>query len=62
MFALAGDGLWDEGTKLFTRNGIASGDWFGRSVYLSSDGPSLDMLEVMKRVREVVGRPTSFIG
>ena len=37
MFVLAGDGSWDEGTKLVPRNGIASGDQFGRSVVLSGD-------------------------
>ena len=34
MFILAGNGLWDKGTKLVPRNGIASGDWFDQSVSL----------------------------
>ena len=34
VFVLAGDGLWDEGTRLIPINGIASGDEFGRSVAL----------------------------
>ena len=37
MFVLAGDGSWDEETELVPRNGITSGDWFGRSVALSDD-------------------------
>ena len=37
MFVLEGDGSWDEGTKLVPINRIASGDWFGRSVAISSD-------------------------
>ena len=37
MFFFAGNGLWDEGTRLIPINGIAPGDWFGRSVALSGD-------------------------
>ena len=37
VFVLAGYGLWDEGTKLVSRNGITSGDWFGNAVDLSGD-------------------------
>ena len=37
MFVLAGDRSWDKGTKLVPRNGISSGDLFGRSVALSGD-------------------------
>ena len=44
MFVLSGDGSWDEGTRLIPINGIASGDWFGRSVALSGD-------------RELIGAP-----
>ena len=36
-FIFAGDVLWDEGTRLILRNGIASGDWFGSAVALSDD-------------------------
>ena len=36
MFVLAGDGSWDEGTRLIPINGIASG-WIGWSVALSGD-------------------------
>ena len=37
MFVLAGDGSWDKGTRLILINGIASDDWFGKSVALSGD-------------------------
>ena len=37
VFVLEGDGSWDEGTKIVPVNGIASGDWFGRSVSLYDD-------------------------
>ena len=37
IFVLAGDGSWDEGTRIIPINGIASGDWFGLSVALSGD-------------------------
>ena len=36
-FVLAGDGSWDEGTRLIPRNGIAPGDYFGYAVALSGD-------------------------
>ena len=34
---LAGDGSWEEGTRIIPINGISSGDWFGWSVALSGD-------------------------
>ena len=37
IFVLAGDGSWDEGTRLIPINEISSGDWFGWSVALSGD-------------------------
>ena len=37
VLVLAGDGSWDEGTRIIPINGIASGDWFGWSVALSGD-------------------------
>ena len=37
FFVLAGDGSWDEGTRLIPINGIASADRFGWSVALSGD-------------------------
>ena len=37
VFVLAGDGSWDEGTRLIPRNVTVSGDEFGRSVALSGD-------------------------
>ena len=37
VFVLAGDGSWDEGTRLIPRNGIAPGDYFGYAVALSGD-------------------------
>ena len=46
MFVLAGDRLWDEGTRLIPINGIASGDEFGKSVALSGD-------------RALIGAPSS---
>ena len=37
MFVLAGDGLWDEGTRLITRNGNSAGYYFRYPVALYGD-------------------------
>ena len=37
MFVLAGDGSWDERTRLISRNGTALADQFGNAVSLSGD-------------------------
>ena len=37
VLVLAGDGSWDEGTRIIPINGISSEDWFGLSVALSDD-------------------------
>ena len=37
VFVLAGGGSWNEGMRLYPRNVIASGDYFGSAVALSGD-------------------------